>query len=354
MRNTFNYRAFFIHDHHLQDLPCPVLRPAPSGPGIDLLQCREAGSAAASWAGLHDELRALLEHPEARPGFVDRLGRMEDRARQVLERHGDDSLFLLVQMLTDPSRCYSIVHAWLCAVLCRLVAPLCALSEDETGALSRAALTMNIAMTGLHRQLSGLQAYRIEPSLAQRELILDHPRRGVEQLQQLGVNDQRWLRHVEDHHERADGTGYPAGKCSTDLPTRLLQLSDVFVGRISPRRYRAGIAAQQAMRSLCLDQSRRPDALGAALVRAIGVYVPGSHVLLANGESAIVMRRGHSAHTPLVIALLGPKGAPLPEPLLRDTAEPDFRIRHAITGEDVRLRPSPLRLLAQVQAAGRS
>jgi hypothetical protein len=353
VRNTFNYRAFFIHDHPLQALPRPAPLPEAPAPGIDLLQCREAGSVAATWSGLHDNLRTLLEHPTAQPDFIDRLQRMEARALHVLAPHGDDSLFLLVQMLSDPGRCYSIVHAWLCAVLCRLVAPLCALAEDETEALTHAALTMNIAMTGLHLQLSGLQAHRVEPSSAQRELILAHPQQGVELLQQLGVTDPQWLRYVGDHHERADGTGYPAGKCNVDLPTRLLLLSDVFVGRISPRRYRAGIAAQQAMRSLCLDPSRRPDALGAALVRAIGVYVPGSHVLLANGESAVVMRRGRSAHTPLVIALLGPKGAPLAEPLLRDTAEAAFRVRCAIPGEEVRLRPSPYRLLAQVQAGHR-
>lgn len=351
MRNTFNYRAFFIHDHHLQALSRPA--PLPAAPGIDLLECREAGSAAATWSGLHDSLRTLLEHPSAQPDFIDRLQRMEARALNVLAQHGDDSLFLLVQMLTDPSRCYSIVHAWLCAVLCRLAAPHCALTDAQTEALTHAALTMNIAMTGLHLQLSGPQAQRVEPSFAQRELILLHPQQGVERLLQFGVTDPLWLHYVEDHHERTDGTGYPAGKCDVDLPTRLLQLSDVFVGRISPRRYRSGIAAQQAMRGLCLDQDQRPDTLGAALVRAIGVYVPGSHVLLANGESAIVMRRGHNAHTPLVIALLGPNGAPLCAPLLRDTAGTDFRIKRALAAEEVRLRPSPYRLLAQLHA-GRS
>ena len=352
MRDTFNYRIFFIHEHQPQGAPpLPAPTPAAPAPGVDLLHCREPGGVVATWAGLHDGLQALVDAPAAQPHFIDRLLRLEAHALHTLARHGDDSLFLLVQMLTDPGKHYNIVHAWLCAALCHLVAAECGLDGPEKDALTRAALTMNIAMSSLHLQLSGQQARQVEPSAEQRQRILNHPRQGASLLQELGVDDPQWLRCVTDHHERPDGRGYPAGKRDPDLPTRLLQLCDVFVGRISPRRYRAGIAAQQAMRGLCLNESLHPDLPGAALIRAVGIHIPGSHVLLANGEIAIVMRRGQHAHTPLVIALLGRKGAPLAVPLVRDTTEAAFRIVGGIASDEVRLRPSPARLLAWLHGA---
>jgi len=86
-----------------------------------------------------------------------------------------------------------------------------------------------------------------------------HCQTGVARLRELGVTDERWLDAVRDHHERTDGSGYPAGKGGEAIgqPARLLALADAIARaspaattarRCSPRRRCAGSSSTRARR----------------------------------------------------------------------------------------------------------
>jgi hypothetical protein len=62
------------------------------------------------------------------------------------------------------------------------------------------------------------------------------------------------------------------------------------------------------------------------LVKEVGIYPPGTLVKLASDEVGVVFKRGATAKTPTVMALLSAKGRPLGEAESRDTADP----RHVI------------------------
>ncbi|MFN7369254.1 MAG: hypothetical protein ACK5SG_03355, partial [Burkholderiales bacterium] len=51
------------------------------------------------------------------------------------------------------------------------------------------------------------------------------------------------------------------------------------------------------------------------LIKEIGIYPPGSFVKLANGETAIVVRRGEAANSPVVAALSSGSGIPYVDPV---------------------------------------
>ena len=87
-----------------------------------------------------------------------------------------------------------------------------------------------------------------------------------------------------------------------------------------------------------------------ALIKEFGLYPPGCFVRLASGETAIVVRRGPSAHTPEAATVTNARGVASSEPLRRDTSRPEFAIV-ALLGE--RAAPvviTPEKLMALVCA----
>ena len=106
----------------------------------------------------------------------------------------------------------------------------------------------------------------------------------------------------------------------------------------------------QAARDACLTDKGMPDEIGGALLKAMGLYPPGSYVELVNGETAIVLARGRQANPPVVASLVAPGGTPLGEPTLRETMDRRFAVKGAVNVQLVKVRPPLERLLARKQS----
>lgn len=298
-----------------------------------------------AWADIHAALNTLLHQGEEGGHFMERLERLRALADKLWHEHPDDSLLVLVQLLFDPGMHYSATHALLTAGLCSLVGPSAGMQPADQLALSRAALTMNIGMTRAHDDM----ARQIGPlSDPQRRTVREHPQRSAEVLRRLGVVDATWLALVEEHHERPDGQGYPAGKPVNDTAHQLLQMADVYAASISPRKSRGGMLSQQVARELYLGADRTPDPMGALFIKNIGFYPPGSYVRLASDEVAVVARRGARANAPVVLAIVGRQGLPLGEPTLRDTNDPAFEVKASLAPGDVKVVVGVAKLLARL------
>lgn len=312
--------------------------------GVSDLSASEARASVSDWADLQATLTTLLHQNLSAHDFVTRLIQLDQRVERLMQIRIDDSLFTLVQLLFDRSVNYGATHALLSAVACHLVGPVAGVPEQEMPALRRAALTMNIGMARLQDKLSrhqgGLTAEQIHS-------IRSHPNAGASLLRRLGVGDALWLQLVEDHHEESSGQGYPKGKCELSAALQLLHMVDVFVARISPRAHRPGLLPQVAARNIYLGPDGQPSALGAAFVKTLGLYIPGSYVRLANGEVAVVVRRGRRANTPLVFSIIR-QGMPLGEPVLRDTQERGFEVKSSEPADDIKVRLNAERLLSRL------
>lgn len=297
-----------------------------------------------AWADIHASLNTLLHQGHEASHFAERLARLTAQTDKLWREHPDASLLILVQLLFDSRVHHSATHALLVAGLCELIGPSAGMPTDDQRALSRAALTMNIGMTRAHDEM----AHQAGPlSDMQRKTVHEHPQRSASVLRQLGVADSTWLQLVQDHHERPDGQGYPAGKPVNSIAQRLLQMADVYVACISPRKSRGGLLSQQVARELYLGPDQRPDPLGALFIKNIGFYPPGSYVRLASGELAIVARRGAKANAPTVFAIVGRQGLPLGEPALRDTADPAYEVKASLAPGEVKVTVSMAKLLGR-------
>jgi putative nucleotidyltransferase with HDIG domain len=98
--------------------------------------------------------------------------------------------------------------------------------------------------------------------------IRRHPEAGRRLLEELGGFPETVRRLVSDHHERLDGTGYPAGLGGRDLPieTRILAVCDVYDALVSDRVYRAAWTPERA---LALLQEESGTGYDATVVRAL-------------------------------------------------------------------------------------
>lgn len=285
----------------------------------------------AAWADLLLRAHALLREP--RPDdFAQRFAQVHDEVLGRALAHPDAVLLLLIFESSQDFLNYSARHALLSTVLCELCARQLGWSDDWRASLTQAALSMNISISALQDRLAQ-QADR--PSEAHRHDLLAHGDRAAELLHELGVRDAMWLQAVRMHHEV--GPGPLAGRAPAEQLARVLCRVDIFGARLSPRRSRRALAGAQAAQAVYLDELKHPDEAGAALIKAVGLYPPGSLVRLANGEVAIVTHRGHSANEPRVAALLGKSGTPLSEPVPRDTRLAAQAIKASIAPHELKL-----------------
>ncbi|MFM2068374.1 MAG: hypothetical protein RLZZ584_3283 [Pseudomonadota bacterium] len=263
--------------------------------------------------------------------------------RELAHRAPEVALFLPMQHCAHHHSSYTANHAFLCTVLVERAARLLGWPDTEIDALTCATVTMNVGMSQLQDQLAQ-QSDPLRPD--QRRIVDEHPQVGARLLEQAGVTDPLWLDVVRLHHsddlERRQHTE-PAARLA-----RLLQLVDRYTAKMSRRKGRVPMSSLAAARDTCLPRQGQPDALAAALLKALGLYPPGSYVRLASGEIGVVVASGTRADRPRVAVLVGASGSPLSDPILRDTSQAGREVAAPLGADDVRVRMPAERLLALV------
>ncbi len=249
-----------------------------------------------------------------------------------------DAEATLSTIVLGPAGRYSIKHSVDVAIVCELIGQALKMSVDERLSMIAAAMTENIAMT----ELSDILYSQAAPlSDEQREFVHAHPASGVERLKALGVNDPLWLSAVLSHHQSSDGRGYPNGVKGESIPVsaRLIAISDLFCAKVSGRSYRQPLSSHQAMQFVFSAGEGQIDAdIAELFVKTLGIYLPGTFVCLTNSQIAVVTRRGEKIQFPIVYAVTGRDGMPLPGPVYRDTSHPDCGIARVIPASEVTVK----------------
>lgn len=294
----------------------------------------------ADWLDLQEQVHTLL-HSSNPQTFLDRLETLQKHLSNYTRQNPDGTLLALFLLSAKAHDRYSGTHAMLVSVICGLAAHdvLKWSAADET-VLCHAALTMNIGMTV---QQDRLAQQKEAPSPSQRDIIKNHPIRSVEMLRELSVTHPDLLEAVRHHHARQPGAlgARPLGQ----RMARLIQRADIFAAAISPRASRAAATTGSAMKAAYFDENNQVDEAGAALVKAVGIYPPGSFVRLTSGEVAVVVRRGANTSAPRVAVVLNRAGLPNAELTLRDTSQAAWRVTSGVPVMAVKVNLSLARLM---------
>ena len=303
-------------------------------------QLGDIPSSEANWLDLQDQAHALLQVSNPQ-NFRERLEKLQAHLGHFARLNPDGILLSLFFLSSRDLDRYSGTHAMLVSVMCGIAArDVLKWPAVQETVLCHAALTMNIGMS-VQQDRMAQQKEPLNPK--QRELVREHPSHSAALLRQLGVTNRDLLEAVLDHHAKAPGP--LAARTLGQRMARLIQRADIFAAAISPRASRAAASTGNAMKAAYFDENSQVDEAGAALVKAVGIYPPGSFVRLTSGEVAVVVRRGSNTSAPSVAVVLNRSGLPNAELSLRDTSRAEWRVTSGVPAKEVKVNVSLARLL---------
>lgn len=126
------------------------------------------------------------------------------------------------------------------------------------------------------------------------KLMRRHVQFGLDILEKAGDVDSRVIDMVAHHHERYNGTGYPAAIKGSDIPVfgRIAGIVDAYDAMITPRPYAKLLSSYDAIRKLrVLADVEFQAEIVDQFTRAIGAFPTGTLVEMSTGEVAIVTRQ---------------------------------------------------------------
>ena len=276
------------------------------------------------WGKARDTVVRALSKPSD-PQFSSRLHSVLPIMQTLVERDPDLAIFQVIRQGVGERGAYAARDSMFASALCLLLGNRLGWSGEMVEVAAKCALTMNISILDL---LGDLAARDAQVGPAERRALDAHPVRSREILEAAGIDDGDWLGAVEEHHERPDGSGYPAGRADPGSTSQLVRCVDLFVEGVVGIGGRSAAAPTQVLGKMYVDEPKSPYV--AALIKEFGVYPPGSVVRLKNGEEAMVVQRGPTTTSP-VVAVLGDGHDASRPPIIRYTTEMSCRVVGPVT-----------------------
>jgi HD-GYP domain-containing protein (c-di-GMP phosphodiesterase class II) len=158
----------------------------------------------------------------------------------------------------------------------------------------------------------------------ERREVRCHVERGLERLRGSDSLSDWVLEGIAQHHERLDGSGYPAALRDREISLQgcIAAVADSFSAMISHRPYAPAMTAFAAMLELRkIAGARLHGPIFEHFLQAVGVMPTGSMVELSNGQVAVVTRQNRVNRLEPEILVLTDAG----KKLLREPVEFDLR-----------------------------
>ncbi len=198
-----------------------------------------------------------------------------------------ESTLHLVNVMNQGERIH--FHAMNVTVLSLMLGHKAGMTGQEMNALGMAALFHDIGKARIEKKLL---RKRGTLSPAERAVVERHPRMGVEILARTSDFPAMALEAVAQHHELADGSGYPRKLTLDAIGTaaRILALADTYDNHCNHPDPLESYTPYQALSFMFTQQKELfdPDLLP-LFIRCLGVYPPGTVVQLSNGSIGLVV-----------------------------------------------------------------
>jgi HD-GYP domain-containing protein (c-di-GMP phosphodiesterase class II) len=232
-----------------------------------------------------------------------------------------DAALLLARLKRKDS--YAYMHALSCSLLAVVLGKQLMLQRAELLRLALAATLFDIGKTQVPDELLVKTGPMTPPEL---KVLQRHVQFGVKVLKEARGIDSSTIDAARHHHERHDGSGYPAGLAGENIPlfARIVGLVDTYDAMTSTRVYRSAMSHETAIRELYDLRDRHfQNDLIEHLIQCLGTYPAGTLVELTNGEVGIVVEQNLVRRLrPKVMVILDADKSPLDHfPLVNLLAE---------------------------------
>lgn len=244
--------------------------------------------------------------------------------------HGESAIRLLDQVMGDRQA----QHAVNVMVLSLLLGKAIGLSSADVEALGHAAFLHDVGKIRLPTPVRNLDE---SFTLAQRKAYEGHVAYGIEIGRSMKLPS-AVLQPMAQHHEAADGTGFPTG-CKGERisrPSQVLALINRYDGLCNPWNPARALTPHEAVSRLFASYRARFDAhVLQSFIRMMGVYPPGSIVQLNDGRYAQV--HVVNASQPLKPTLLVHAPGLKPQPfLILDLAQaPELSVQRSLRADQL-------------------
>lgn len=143
------------------------------------------------------------------------------------------------------------------------------------------------------------------------KIVQDHTEKGFEFLRDYTNLPMTAINIALNHHEREDGSGYPAGRNGKEIHefSKIASICDVFDALTSDRPYRRAVPVNEAMEYLyaCGGQEFSLDTIK-SFAKSINIFPKGTLVLLSDNSEGIVHEANDDIHTRPKIKVKGENG----------------------------------------------
>lgn len=201
-----------------------------------------------------------------------------------IRNHGDAAL----RLLSDPAADKLALHPVNVTVVSLLLGQAMELPEHELQDLGMAALLHDIGKRELPERVRKMVT-GISP--AERTAYQSHVAHGVLLAQRMGLRPGA-IQAIAQHHELADGSGFPQHLRGQTMGkgARILALVNRYDGLCNPGRPVAAMTPHEALAHIYSQQRPAYDnEVLATFIRMVGVYPPGSVVQLNDERMALVV-----------------------------------------------------------------
>ncbi len=272
--------------------------PAPAAPATDpVYEAKRARIARLA------EQRARIEHCEK--AFVDSVKAVKSITANLFARPDaarDEALALVKtiadSMLTDAEVAVNLMkdkingeetylHSLNVTMLCMMLAKEMKAPREAIRVLGMGALMHDIGKAEIP---SWIQRKTVALTRHEAALFQQHAQYGVNLGTKLGLS-QEVLTIIAQHHERVDGSGYPKGLKgdAISMLARILAVVNVFDNLCNPVNPFMARTPHEALSAMYGQQRAHFELLPLnTFIRCMGVYPPGTIVVLSNEATAIV------------------------------------------------------------------
>ena len=189
---------------------------------------------------------------------------------------------------------YTYLHSVaVCALMIALARQL-GLDEQQTREAGMAGLLHDLGKAMIPANVLNKPGKLTE---AEFSLVKTHPEEG-HKLLLAGNGASEIARDVcLHHHEKFDGSGYPAGLSgeAISLHARMGAVCDVYDAITSNRPYKAGWDPAESIQRMAEWKGHFDPAIFQAFVKSLGIYPIGSLVRLASGKLGVVTQQGEQS-----------------------------------------------------------
>ena len=203
----------------------------------------------------------------------------------VLER--PEMLYEMMNMCSYDDYTYN--HCINVAILSTMIGVDMRLSNKELGELSQAALLHDIGKICIP---DGVLNKKGPLTNEEFETVKQHPETGYSLLSDNNFVSEKVRLGILYHHENDNGTGYPMGIKSRDIPlfSKIIHVADVYDAMISKRSYKNPINPADVLEYIMGNAADFDIRAVYALVNIVTLYPAGAVVRLSDGQQATVMK----------------------------------------------------------------